>query len=412
MNSRERVLAAINHKQPDRVPVDLGSTGSSSISVAAYANLLKYLDRNDPIHVCDVVQQLARPATDLLENFGVDVYDAGVAVERTDDDFWLPIDLPYGVSAYIPDWFKPRRTDNGLEVVSDDGIVYAKMEGSATYFSQSYYPWENGWPEDLRTSYLENYLKTPFLGLLRHPFDMADMPGFWQEFRQKCIELRERSGKSLILTAGCSLLETGNYMRGMENFFADLYEETDTVERFLDMMTDMHLELLEKVCKYVGDVVDVIRFADDLGMLLSPLISPAQYAALFKPRLTKMCRYVHEHSSMHIFIHSCGSIEPMLPHLIDAGIEIINPVQISCVGMDAASLKKKYGKDLVFWGGGCDTREVLNTKSPAEVKEHVKRQVEILNKDGGFVFTQVHNIMPEVPPQNIIAMYEALKELW
>jgi len=139
-------------------------------------------------------------------------------------------------------------------------------------------------------------------------------------------------------------------------------------------------------------------------------MSPKTYRQLFKPRHTMLCGYVHQHSRMKTFLHSCGSIRALMPDRIEAGFDIINPVQTTCKGMAAEGLKADFGNDVCFWGGGCDTKAVLPQGTPAEVKDHVKRRLEILMPGGGFVFNPVHNILPEVPPQNIVAMFEAVQE--
>jgi uroporphyrinogen decarboxylase len=141
-----------------------------------------------------------------------------------------------------------------------------------------------------------------------------------------------------------------------------------------------------------------------------PLLSPATYRRLFKPRHAMLCDYVHRHSGMHTFLHSCGSIDRLLPDLIEAGYEVINPVQTSCRGMEPERLKRDFGRDVTFWGGGCDTRTVLNRATPAEVRDHVRERIEIFAPGGGFVFSTVHNILPDVPPENIVALYDAVAE--
>jgi len=190
----------------------------------------------------------------------------------------------------------------------------------------------------------------------------------------------------------------------------DLVAEPEKAEALLDALMERHLAVLEKACRAVGDVADLIRFGDDLGGNGGPLMSPRTYRQLFKPRHTTLCDYVHEHSRMKTFLHSCGSIRALMPDLIEAGYDVINPVQTTCQGMEPEELKADFGKDICFWGGGCDTRIVLPKGTPAEVKDHVKRRLEILMPGGGFVFNTIHNILPEVPPQNIVAMFEAIQE--
>ena len=180
--------------------------------------------------------------------------------------------------------------------------------------------------------------------------------------------------------------------------------------RLLDALMERHLAFLEKVCRAVGDVADICRFGDDLGFDMGPFMAPETYRKLFKPRHTELCRYVKQHSSMRTFLHSCGSIYQLIPDLIEAGFEIINPVQTSARNMEPGKLKREFGDRIVFWGGGCDTREVLNSGDPETVKRHVTERLEIFSPGGGFVFNTVHNILPDVPPENILAMFEAVEE--
>jgi uroporphyrinogen decarboxylase len=190
----------------------------------------------------------------------------------------------------------------------------------------------------------------------------------------------------------------------------DLALDQTNVERLLDALMERHIAFLEKVCHYLGDVADICRFGDDLGMDSGPFMKPETYRQLFKPRHKQLCEYVKRNSSMHTFLHSCGSIRKLLPDLIEAGYDVINPVQTNCSGMDPAELKQEFGKDVTFWGGGCDTRHVLNRATPAEVKAHVLEQLEIFAPGGGFVFNTIHNILPEVPPQNVVATFDAVRE--
>jgi uroporphyrinogen decarboxylase len=156
--------------------------------------------------------------------------------------------------------------------------------------------------------------------------------------------------------------------------------------------------------------VDILRFGDDLGMTTDMFMSREKYQTLFKPYHTKLNEYVHTHSNMKTLLHSCGSLYPIIPDLIEAGYDVLNPVQTSARGMDPATLKREFGKDITFWGGGCDTKSVLNRGTPDEVFDHCRRMIEIFNKDGGFVFNQEHNILPDVPPENILAMYRAVRD--
>jgi len=242
------------------------------------------------------------------------------------------------------------------------------------------------------------------------PWDHASEADFWPKLREKALWLRENTDKALMIVCGCNLFEWGTFLRRMDNFLMDLLCEPEQVEKLLDALMQRHLATLEKVCHYLGDVVDIIRFGDDLGMTTGPFMAPETYAELFQPRHKMLCDYVKEHSSMHTFIHSCGSISLLLPGLIDAGIEVINPVQTNCANMSPDYLKKEFGEKVAFWGGGIETVGTLNVGTPEQIRTQVLERMEIFSKGGGFVFNTVHNILPDVPPENIVAMYDAVKE--
>lgn len=410
MTSRERVLAAICHKQPDQVPVDLGATPSSGISAIAYSNLVKHLGKDLPVRIYDVVQQLAQPDMSILDQFGVDVLDIGRMFNDKDED-WYPITMANGDTAYYPVWFKPELQPDGSYVTYDtDGTTkLAHMPVGATFFDQTYFPYLDGFPENYDD--LDAEMGRILWARYAHsPWDHASDADFWPKLREKALWLRENTDKALMIVCGCNLFEWGTFLRRMDNFLMDLLCEPEQVEKLLDALMQRHLATLEKVCHYLGDVVDIIRFGDDLGMTTGPFMAPETYAELFQPRHKILCDYVKEHSSMHTFIHSCGSISLLLPGLIDAGIEVINPVQTNCANMSPDFLKKEFGEKVAFWGGGIETVGTLNVGTPEQIREQVLERMEIFSKGGGFVFNTVHNILPDVPPQNIVAMYNAVKE--
>jgi uroporphyrinogen decarboxylase len=222
--------------------------------------------------------------------------------------------------------------------------------------------------------------------------------------------LRERTDRAIIGLFGGNLLEMGQFLYRNDNFFLLLGGNPRRAHEFLDRVLQMHLENLERFLGAVGPYIDIILFGDDLGMQSGPQISPRMYREFFFPREQRMWRRVRELAPVKIQLHCCGGVRELLPDLIEAGLDAINPVQITCRGMDAAGLKRDFGSRMTFWGGGCDTREILSRATPDQVRDHVRQQVEILKPGGGFVFQQVHNIMADVPPENILAMYEALNE--
>ncbi|MCP4165046.1 MAG: methyltransferase [Chloroflexi bacterium] len=410
MTSRERVLAAIRHQEPDKVPIDLGATTSSGISAIAYHHLKQHLGITEgSTYVFDVVQQLAQPEDELLEYFAADVINVGRVFNQSDED-WCDAVLPDGVPVRIPAWFKPElRPDGVWDVYHADGTRIATMPRGATFFDQTCFPYEEGYPADY-DDLGEDLSKVHWVALPTTPWHKADQPDFWQDLRAKCLALRQSDDRALVLTVGTKLVEPAMFLRRMDNLLADLLLDVEEVERLLDAFMDRHLITLDRVCRSVGDLVDIYRFGDDLGMNTGPLFSPDLYRNLFKSRHRIICDYVHAHSQMVTFMHSCGSIFQFLPDLIEIGVDIINPVQISAKDMEPERLKKAFGRDITFWGGGIDTQSVLNLASPQEVKYHVKRNLEIFAPGGGYVFNAIHNIMPEVSPQNIVAMFDAVKE--
>ena len=410
MNSRQRILAAINHQEPDRVPVDLGATPSSGISAIAYANFKQHLGlRRGNTRVYDVVQQLAQPEEEILDRLRIDALDIGRTFNERDAD-WYDFELPQGTRVQLPVWFKPVRQPNGAwEAFDAQGTRLAVMPPGAAFFDQTCYPYIDGYPENF--SGLGAAMgKVHWSALAHSPWDHAAEPDFWTELRRRALALRQTSDRALVIVAGCNLFEWGTFLRRMDHFLIDLIDDQANVERLLDALLEIHLQTLEKVCQAVGDVANIIRFGDDLGTDQGPFMSPRLYRKLFKPRHKALTEYVKQHSQMHTFLHSCGSIYRLLPDLIEAGYEVINPVQTNSRDMQPERLKREFGQELTFWGGGCDTRQILNRGTPEQVKEDVRRNIEILAPGGGFVFNPIHNILPDVPPENIEAMFAALDE--
>jgi uroporphyrinogen decarboxylase len=404
---RERIIAAINHREPDRVPVDLGSTPSSGISGLAYSRLKNHLgEHRGHTRVYDVVQQLAQPEDFILDRFAIDVVDIGRTFNTLDSD-WYDVELADGSPAQYPAWFHPEGRSDGSWEALVDGQVIARMPPGGAFFDQTYFPYLDGYP-DSYDDLPEAMSKILWAALVHSPWDHASDPDFWQTLRSRTKELRASTDRALMIVVGCNLFEWGTFLRRLDNFLMDLVLDQSNMERLLDALMEQHLAFLEKVCNAVGDLADIARLGDDLGMDQGAFMPPETYEKLFKPRHSQLCSFIKKNSRMHTFLHSCGSIYELIPHLIEAGFDILNPVQTNCANMEPERLKAEFGNDVTFWGGGADTRHVLNRGTPREVREHVKRRVEIFAPGGGFVFNTVHNILPEVPPENIVAMYEAV----
>ncbi len=400
MTSRERVLAAMNHREPARVPVDLSGHRSSGIAALAYPKLRRFLGLpSRPIRVYDIIQQLAIVDEDVLDRFGVDTIELGrgFALQETD---WAPWTLPDGTECLVPAWTRLERQEQRWVIRSDSRQILAHMPDGALYFEQTYFPLAQGdGPRTVRAA-LDQTMWTAIAG----PPGPVDL----QMLRKGAERLRAGTDRAIIGLFGGNLFETGQFCHRNDLFMMMLAAEPGKVRAFLDELMEIHLERLERFLEAVGPYIDIILFGDDLGMQTGPIISPRMYCDFFKPRHKLLWNRARQLADVKVMLHCCGGVRELLPHLIEAGLDAINPVQISCRGMDAGALKTEFGKDLTFWGGGCDTREVLANATPGQVAEHVKRQVDILRPGGGFVFQQVHNILANVPPENIVAMLDAV----
>ena len=405
MTSQERVLAALNHQQPDRVPIDLSGYRSSGISAIAYPKLRAALGLpSRPIDVYDPVQQLAICHDDVLDLLGVDTIELGRGF-CLEDKWWSDWTLPDGTSCRMPVWAQPEREGDEWHLCSPGGRVIARMPAGSLHFDQAYWPFLDG-EEDL-TRIEQFYPEHMWTGVASPPGPSVTTP---EELACGAQALRTRTNRAIIGLFGGNLLEMGQFYYRMDNFLMMLAGEPERAHRFLDALVEIHMRNLKKFLGAVGPYIDVIVFGDDLGAQNSPQISPRMYREFFKPRHAAMWARAKELANVKVMLHCCGAVRPLLPDLIDAGLDAINPVQISCRGMEAEGLKRDFGGNLTFWGGGCDTQSILPRGTPAQVREHVLHQCEVLAPGGGFVFQQVHNIMANVPAENIVAMYNAVHE--
>ncbi|MGE5611490.1 MAG: uroporphyrinogen decarboxylase family protein [Bacillota bacterium] len=401
MNSRERILSALNHVQPDRVPVDFGGHRSSGIMAIAYRKLRDYLGLPKRLpRVYDMIQQLAIIDEDVLQRFGVDTIELGRGFSL-EDRFWKPWQLPDGNDCLIPAWVDVRKVGDDWIIYSPTGRPVGIQKAGSLYFEQIHWPFLDGMPQDL--SCLPE-------ALAEVSWSVRTPPGPDADLATGAKALRASTDRAIIGLFGGNLLETGQMLFRNDNFFMLLAGEPDQAHRFLDTLVEMHLANLEKYLAAVGPYIDIILFGDDLGMQTGPQISPQMYHEFFYPRHRALWQRAKELANVKVMLHCCGGVRELLNDLIDAGLDTINPVQITCAGMDPAGLKRDFGSRLCFWGGGCDTREILPKATRAEIRRHVLHQLKILSPGGGFVFQQVHNIMADVPPQNIVAMFDGVAE--
>jgi len=407
MTSRERVMAALNYQEPDRVPVDFSGHRSSGIAAIAYPKLRELLGLpSRPVRVYDPVQQLAIVDEDVLERFGVDTIELGRGFALEDEDWadWL---LPDGTPCQMPAWALPEREQDRWVIRSKSGRTIAAMPDGALYFEQTYWPFMEKDDLDAIPEALDECM---WAAVATPPGPLVTGPDGATVLKEGARELRQSTDKAIIGLFGGNLLEIGQFLYRNDVFLMLLAANPARVHAFLDKLVELHLANLERFLGAVGDYIDVILFGDDLGMQSGPQISPGMYREFFKPRHKLMWNHAKQLADVKVMLHCCGGIRELIPDLIDAGLDTTNPVQITCTGMDAKGLKEDFGHKLTFWGGGCDTQRILLNGTPEEVSRHVKEQVRILSPDGGFVFQQVHNILAYVPPENVVAMFDAVHD--
>ncbi|HEB29408.1 MAG TPA: hypothetical protein ENI15_00820 [Spirochaetes bacterium] len=370
MNSRERVLHALEHRKPDRVPIDFGGS-MTTVEVEAYESLKKVVGIESQTMVFSRAHVV--PDERILEKFNVDtrcVY------------FNLP-----------EEWDPDRYPDNTY--VDDWGVTW-KMPKGSYYYDPVDFPLKESSVEEL-----EN-------------FEWPDRvnggnAARWHERSRYLAEQTEYCVVSDV--TGYGLFEQAWALRRFDNFLMDLIINRDYAENLLDKVLYTQKKRLDAYLSAAGPYLDVMVISDDLATQDAPLISPDMYRDIVKPRHKELIKFIKKKTDAKIFYHSCGDVTLFIEDLIDIGVDILNPVQVSSKKMsDTNHLKNKYGNDIVFWGGGCDTQNILPFGSVEEVRREVKRRVLDLGPGGGFVFAAVHNIQPDVPPENIMALYEAAYE--
>jgi len=381
MGSRERMLKALRHEEPDRVPYDLGRTQLTGISDGAYRNLRKYLGMDEEVpEWSDVIQQLVTPSEGFMEQFKVD-------------------------------------TRGLFPLTSHNWDVYSKLEDAGKNWEYRdewgmthHFPKENG----LWFSIVNNPLKEAVItadDINGHNWPDAANVKRIEGLREKALKYREQ-GKMVVLKGLCAgLFEMSQRIRGMENAMIDPMLYPIESDLLLGKITDLKIEFWKMALEELHDVVDVIAEADDYGTQESQLISPEMFRAYYKPHIKRLLSEIKAAApKAYIFFHSCGNVRPLIPDFIEMGVDILNPVHITASGMEPVQLKKDFGKDIVFWGGGVETQSILPYGTPEEVADNVKRSIEILAPGGGFVFNTIHNIQSEVPPENIMAMWKILQK--
>lgn len=374
MTPRQRVLRALDHKIPDRVPIDLGGN-QTGIHKNAYRNLARHLGLPDTIEIMDAVQQLARPSERLLQRFHVDTryVSAGPA------------------STWKGGIVKAERGGRVWHDLTDEfGVRWSMPDDQPLYMDITLHPLAKATVKDVRD----------------YAWPKGDDPSRFAGLRERALGLRRDTPYAVVSGISGVIYETCWYLRGLEQWFCDLLTDPEFCQTMLDQTLKYWLDWFRLFLDEAGDVVDVIMIGDDLAGQDGPLFSPEIYRRLVKPRQGRLVEYLRSRTRAKIWYHTCGSCTVFIPDLMGSGIHVLNPVQLSARDMDPFDLKRRFGRDLAFWGGGCDSQHVLPRGTPAEVAANVRRNLEAFKPGGGYVFNSVHNIQGDVPPENIVALFD------
>jgi len=415
MTSKERFDLTVNHKQPDRVVVDLGSTAVTGIHVLSVENLRKHYGlESKPVRVIEPYQMLGEVDQELISAMGIDVVGAwgmnnmfGIYNHKPLKEFTTF----WGQKVLVPENFNTTKDEKGDLLIYPEGDLSVSPSArmpKASYFFDAIIRQE---PIDEEKLYVSDNLDE--FGLIT-----TRELDFWKEATKKA----RATGKAVIAGLGGTALgdialvpgiqmKHPKGIRDITEWYMSTIMRPDYVKSIFDRQSEIALENFSRLHQVIGDNLDAVFICGtDFGTQDSTFCAPEQFDDLWLPYYRRINDWVHANTNWKTFKHSCGAVETFMGRFIDAGFDIINPVQVSARGMDPAHLKNTYGKDLVFWGGGIDTQKTLPYSSPAQVREEVLRLCDIFAKDGGFVFNTVHNIQANVPVCNIVAMVDAIKE--
>lgn len=366
---------ALNHKEPDRVPLDIGSAPCCMFTKGFYNKLLDHFGLEDDFQVIgDIPTQSMLCCEDLLQKLGVDVRLG----------FALPLPVPHE------------------KIWEEDGETYMR----------------DGWNVKYRLAHGGMYfdiINNPMRGTEAKDDDRISWPPVDEAEPASRFFLESIHDEGKFIAFGqyyhYGIMETGPRIFGYEDWFSMLLIDQKRAQAFIDELVERKIEWWRRLFSVIDrDTVDMVCEIDDMGTQRAPFVSLELFRKMILPGHRKVNEAIKSMSDAKIFLHSCGCIEPFLPDLIDAGYDVLNPVQTTAEGMDAAMLKKKYGKDLTFWGGGIDTQKTLPFGSKQQIEDEVKRNIDIFAPGGGFVFSPIHQIQPDVPLENFFAMLEAYRK--
>ena len=370
LTPRERVLRTLRRQEPDRVPLDLGTTTSTTMVNAAHERLMKHLGFKGEGRLISVMFQLVLVDEAILRACEIDLRPVmGKGASRSSGGTYRPD------GTFVDEW----------------GIAYRRPPGGLYY--------------DIIASPLR---EATLRDLESYPFPDPLDPGRVAEVEEEAKELHQNTDSAVVGTPGgpVNIFELSWYLRGLDRLLMDLIVDKPFVHALLRKVTDLQKAKYGEFLKKCGKYLDIVRVGDDMGTQQQPFFSPALYREMIKPYHQEYFSFIKEHTDAALMLHSCGNVYPLIPDLIDAGVDILNPIQVSARDMDPKRLKQEFGDQLVF-SGAIDTQHVLPYGSPQAVEEEVRRRIQELGPGGGYMIASVHNIQPDVPPENVVAMFRA-----
>jgi uroporphyrinogen decarboxylase len=373
MTPRERVIAALNHREPDRVPIDLGSTWCSTTTIAFYEKLKQHFQVDSPTVLMERTMQVCMIDEQILRQLHVDTRFVCYNAPELERNQVVELDGNRYRDSFGIEWIKPP------------------------------------------TSYYYDLHKPPLAGqislsdIMHHPWPEPYDPGYTRGLRERVEKMRAETDCALVLNLSLWVLQCSQNVRGYEDWFVDLIAAPHLIECIADCLTESMLGPLEMVTAAVEDLVDAISVSDDIGHQDRLCMSPKTYRKIFKPRHARLMQAIKSRSAKPVMWHTCGSVYDILDDLIEIGVDSLNPVQTTAKKMEAERLKREFGNRLSFWGG-IDTMHVLNHGTPDDVRREVKGKIQALAPGGGYILNPVHNVQPDVPVENLLAMIDAALE--